>query len=63
MSRATTVSRVPLPFSRVVVCYGEPLTIGTEIRGPRLQAKCREVEALLNQLRREADRLVGYRES
>ncbi len=54
---------IPLPFSRVVVCYGEPLTIGTEIRGPRLQAKCREVEALLNQLRREADRLVGYRES
>ncbi len=53
---------IPLPFSRVVVSYGEPLNIGTEIRGPRLEAKCREVEILLNRLRREADRMVGYRD-
>ncbi len=54
---------IPLPFSRVVVSYGPPMTIGREIRGPRLEAKCREVEALLNRLRREADRMVGYRDS
>ena len=53
---------IPLPFSRVVVSYGEPLNISTEIRGPRLEAKCREVEILLNRLRREADRMVGYRD-
>ena len=52
---------IPLPFSRVVVIYGRPLTIGADLRGPRLEAKCREVGALLNQLRREADRLTGYR--
>mgnify|MGYP000296606960 CR=1 FL=1 len=47
---------IPLPFSRVVVVYGRPQTIGVDLRGPRLADKCREVETLLNRLRREADR-------
>jgi hypothetical protein len=51
---------IPLPFSRVVVVYGRPQTIGVDLRGPRLADKCREVETLLNRLRREADRRVGY---
>jgi lysophospholipid acyltransferase (LPLAT)-like uncharacterized protein len=51
---------IPLPFSRVVVCYGPPQFIGPEVRGPRLEAKRRDVETLLNQLRHEADRRVGY---
>ena len=50
---------IPLPFSRVVVCYGRPQTIGPEIRGARLEAKCREVETILNRLRREADQRAG----
>ncbi len=52
---------IPLPFSRVVVIYGRPLTIGADIRGPQLEATCREVGDLLNRLRREADHRVGYR--
>lgn len=52
---------IPLPFSRVAVVYGRPLTIGADVRGPRLEEKRREVETTLNRLRREADRLVGYR--
>ncbi len=52
---------IPLPFSRVVVVYGRPLTIGADIRGPQLEATCREVGDLLNRLRREADHRVGYR--
>ncbi len=63
LARTWDRTLIPLPFSRVVVCYGDPLTIGAEIRGPRLEAKCREVEAILNRLRREADQLVGYRDS
>lgn len=60
LTRTWDRTLIPLPFSRVVVCYGRPLTIGTEIRGPRLDAKCREVEAILDRLRRDADRRAGY---
>ncbi len=62
LTRTWDRTLIPLPFSRVVVVYGEPLTIGAEIRGPRLEAKCREVESDMNRLRREADQLVGYRD-
>ena len=60
LARTWDRTLIPLPFSRVVVAYGDPLTIGAEIRGPRLEAKCREVEAILNRLRREADQHAGY---
>ena len=63
LTRTWDRTLIPLPFSRVVVVYGKPLSIGAEIRGPRLEAKCREVEADMNRLRREADQLVGYRDS
>ena len=61
LTRTWDRTLIPLPFSRVVVSYGEPLTIGAEICGPRLNAKCREVEAILERLRRDADHRVGYR--
>lgn len=60
LARTWDRTMIPLPFSRVVVSYGQPLTIGADVRGPRLEAKCREVEAILNRLRREADQLAGY---
>ena len=63
LTRTWDRTLIPLPFSRVVVAYAEPLTIGAEIRGPRLEAKCREVERILNRLRREADQRVGYRDN
>ena len=52
---------IPLPFSRVVVCYGRPQNIDPEVRGPHLETKRLEIEALLNRLRREADQRVGYK--
>jgi lysophospholipid acyltransferase (LPLAT)-like uncharacterized protein len=60
LSRTWDRTLIPLPFSRVVVCYGQPLIIGPEVRGPRLEAKRREIEAILNRLRREADQRAGY---
>ena len=60
LARTWDRTLIPLPFSRVVVCYGPPLIIGPEVRGPRLEAKCREIEAILNRLRCEADRRAGY---
>ncbi len=61
LTRTWDHTLIPLPFSRVVVAYGRPLTIGTELRGPRLEAKCGEIGGILNRLRREADQLAGYR--
>ena len=61
LTRTWDRTLIPLPFSRVVVLYGQPLTIGAEIRGPRMEAMCRDVEAVLNRMRCDADRRVGYR--
>ncbi|MDJ0721401.1 MAG: lysophospholipid acyltransferase family protein [Desulfobacterales bacterium] len=63
LTRTWDRTLIPLPFSRVVVSYGDPLTIGAEIRGSRLDAKCQEVQSMMNRLRREADQMVGYRDS
>ncbi len=63
LTRTWDRTLIPLPFSRVVVSYGDPLTIGAEIRGSRLDAKCQEVQSMMNRLRREADQMVGYRNS
>ncbi len=63
LTRTWDRTLIPLPFSRVVVSYGDPLTIGAEIRGSHLDAKCQEVQSMMNRLRREADQMVGYRDS
>ena len=63
LTRTWDRTLIPLPFSRVVVSYGDPLTICAEIRGSRLDAKCQEVQSMMNRLRREADQMVGYRDS
>jgi hypothetical protein len=48
---------VPLPFSRVVVVYGEPIAVPPEASAAALRAKCQEVEASLRYLTETAD---GY---
>jgi lysophospholipid acyltransferase (LPLAT)-like uncharacterized protein len=60
LTRTWDRTLIPLPFSRVVICYGQPLMIGPEVRGPHLEAKRREIEAIMNCLRREADQRSGY---
>jgi lysophospholipid acyltransferase (LPLAT)-like uncharacterized protein len=47
---------VPLPFSRAVVVYGEPVSVGPE---DDLKAKAEELAAALNAVTEEADRLVA----
>jgi lysophospholipid acyltransferase (LPLAT)-like uncharacterized protein len=47
---------LPLPFSRVVVVYGEPITVPAQASMDTLQAKRREVEMRLRQITDVADR-------
>ena len=46
----------PLPFGRSVVIYGEPVRVGA---GDDLESKAAELEAAMNLLTDEADRLVA----
>ncbi|MDE2490561.1 MAG: lysophospholipid acyltransferase family protein [Elusimicrobia bacterium] len=47
---------VPLPFSRAVVVYGEPISVGPD---DDLRAKAEEVAAAMDAATEEADRLVS----
>lgn len=54
--------QVPLPFSRVVVDYGEPLIMkGDEDKDQREQASA-NLQRRLNELTSDLDRSIGYRE-
>lgn len=46
---------VPLPFSRVVVVYGEPISVPSNASAATLQAKRQEVEASLRRITEIAD--------
>jgi lysophospholipid acyltransferase (LPLAT)-like uncharacterized protein len=46
---------LPLPFSRVVVVYGEPITIPTSVSATVRQAKRLEVERSLQRITQMAD--------
>ena len=48
---------VPLPVSRVVVIYGEPIYVPSEASAAVMRAKCQEVETSLRRLTETAD---GY---
>jgi len=48
---------LPLPFSRLALLVGEPLTVPPEARGPALEALRQELEDRLNRLFRQAQ---GY---
>jgi lysophospholipid acyltransferase (LPLAT)-like uncharacterized protein len=51
---------IPLPFSKVVVLYDDPIAIPREARGEALEALRQEVENRLNEMRRRADEITGY---
>lgn len=53
---------IPLPFSRVVVSYEKPRSIPRKVSKEELECFRNEVETVLNRIREEADRMVGYRE-
>ena len=46
---------MPLPFSRIVVVYGEPISVPAHATPDMLQAKQQEVEASLRQVTEMAD--------
>lgn len=47
------------PFARGVFVWGEPLSVAPDADGPALEAARAELEASLNAVTEEADRLVG----
>ena len=49
---------LPLPFSRVVVVYGEPIYVPADASAADLEAKRREVEASLRRITETADALL-----
>jgi lysophospholipid acyltransferase (LPLAT)-like uncharacterized protein len=50
---------LPLPFGRGVVIYGEPLTVPADADDAALEAARATLEARLNDMTAEADRLCG----
>jgi lysophospholipid acyltransferase (LPLAT)-like uncharacterized protein len=50
-----------LPFGRGVVLWGEPIEIAADLDIAGLEAARRLIETRLNEMVREADRLVGHR--
>jgi lysophospholipid acyltransferase (LPLAT)-like uncharacterized protein len=49
-----------LPFGRGVILWGEPIEIGADLDAGALEDARRRIEACLNDMDREADRLVGH---
>lgn len=50
---------LPLPFARVVCCYGEPFRVPPVARGEELESVRAELDARLDALTTRADTLVG----
>lgn len=50
---------VPLPFSRGVFLWGEPIHVARDVDGAAQEAARKRVEDSLNALTREADRMFG----
>ena len=57
LSRAWDRFQVPLPFSRAVLAYGEPIWVKA---GDDLDSKAAELKAALDRITLEADREVGH---
>jgi lysophospholipid acyltransferase (LPLAT)-like uncharacterized protein len=50
---------VPLPFTRGVLMWGEPITVPHDAKGPALEAARLAIETAITELTREADRRCG----
>jgi len=51
---------IPLPFSRIIVCYREPWIIPENLPRDGIEGLRAEVENSLNEMMAEADRETGY---
>ena len=51
--------QIPLPFTRGVFVWGDPITISPEVKGDALDKKRRDVEDAMNTLVMAAERHVG----
>lgn len=56
--RSWTKSFLPLPFSRQVLLFGEPLTFGPEKDPQSVSRYCRQVEAALHKAHRRAEEIL-----
>jgi lysophospholipid acyltransferase (LPLAT)-like uncharacterized protein len=50
-----------LPFGRGVILWGEPILVAPDLDADGIEAARRLVETRMNEMMREADRLVGHR--
>jgi lysophospholipid acyltransferase (LPLAT)-like uncharacterized protein len=50
---------IPLPFARVVVGYGAPVTVPPRLDGPELEAWRERLQGALESLTRDLDRRAG----
>lgn len=51
---------LPKPFSKMVVGFGEPCKIQAGLEAEKLEVRCLELEAELNELTDQIDRTCGY---
>ena len=51
---------LPLPFARVVCCYGEPLHVPEDARGDALERLRAELDTRLDALTSAADTALGW---
>ena len=54
---------IPLPFSRVLVSYGQPLQIPGNTRSAELESLRLKMESTLNRMMVEADARTGYKKA
>ena len=51
---------LPKPFSKMVVGFGKPCKIASDLEGEALEARCLELEKELNELTDRVDKICGY---
>ncbi len=51
---------IPLPFSKVIIIFGEPFKIPSDTTDEEFRKICGDIEKTLNRLTDEADMLAGY---
>lgn len=59
-SKAWDKTIIPKPFSRVVIDFGEPVSIPAEATEEEFNRTCEDIEEELNRLTDKVDRISGY---
>jgi lysophospholipid acyltransferase (LPLAT)-like uncharacterized protein len=60
-AKAWDKTMIPLPFSKMVIDFGEPFRVPADIDDGELEQLRRQAEKTLNTMTEELDRLCGYR--